>query len=441
MDTEYQQALDYIYSFVDFEKNMPQQLLHFDLRRVSVLLQRLGNPHLSAKTVHIAGTKGKGSVAAMVAAALTASGYNTGLYTSPHLHAYNERIRIDNVLITDADIVALVETLKPEVAQVNRAATYGRLTTFEITTALAFQYFRSRGADFQVIETGLGGRLDATNVVNPEVTVITSISLDHMEVLGDTLAKIAAEKAGIIKPAIPVVASPQPDEVDDVLEQTCQKMGSKLIRVGQDVTWEYKGSTDERQSLRVKGRLNDYDLTIPLLGRHQLDNASAAVAALEVLQEKGSKVTADSIANGLAGVEWPGRLQVLNRQPLLVVDGAHNGESAAKLRQALQEYFTFDQAVLIIGVSADKDLPGIISELAPVFDQVIATQSIHPRAMPAPVLVAELRRHGINALATGDVSSALLLARKSAAPGDLICVTGSLFVVADAINHVRNHAF
>jgi dihydrofolate synthase/folylpolyglutamate synthase len=229
--------------------------------------------------------------------------------------------------------------------------------------------------------------------------------------------------------------------VDDVLEQTCHKMGSKLIRVGQDVTWEYKGSTDERQSLRVKGRLNDYDLTIPLLGRHQLDNASAAVAALEVLQEKGSKVTADSIANGLAGVEWPGRLQVLNRQPLLVVDGAHNGESAAKLRQALQEYFTFDQAVLIIGVSADKDLPGIISELAPVFDQVIATQSIHPRAMPAPVLVAELRRHGINALATGDVSSALLLARKSAAPGDLICVTGSLFVVADAINHVRNHAF
>lgn len=439
MDTAYQQTLDYIYSFVDFEKNMPQQLLHFDLRRVAALLERLGNPHLAAKTVHIAGTKGKGSVAAMVASVLTASGYTTGLYTSPHLHSYNERIRIDNVLITDADIVALVNRLKPEIEEVNRAAAYGRLTTFEITTALAFQYFRTRGVDFQVIETGLGGRLDATNVVDPEVTVITSISLDHTAVLGDTLAKIAAEKAGIIKPEKPVVSSPQPDEVDEVLEQTCKKKGSNLIRVGQDVTWEYLGSANERQSLHLKGRLGNYDLTIPLLGRHQLDNAAAAVAALEVLKEKGFNVSAGSIAHGLASVDWPGRLQVLNRQPFLVVDGAHNGESAARLRQALRDYFTFDRAFLIIGVSADKDLPGIISELASGFDQVIATQSIHPRAMPAPALVVELQRYGINAVAAGDVSAALPLALRLAGPGDLICVTGSLFVVAEAIEHVRHH--
>ncbi|MDO8577559.1 MAG: hypothetical protein Q7R50_00055, partial [Dehalococcoidales bacterium] len=170
MDTAYQRALDYIYSFVDFEKNMmPQQLLHYDLRRVAALLGRLGNPHLAAKTVHVAGTKGKGSVAAMAASALTASGYATGLYTSPHLHSYNERIRIDNVLITDADIVAMVKKIKPDIEHVNRAATYGLLTTFEVTTAMAFEYFRSRGVDFQVIETGLGGRLDATNVVDPEV--------------------------------------------------------------------------------------------------------------------------------------------------------------------------------------------------------------------------------------------------------------------------------
>ena len=435
MDSAYQQALDYIYSFVDFEKNpTPQQLSHWDLRRVAILLGRLGNPHLAAKTVHIAGTKGKGSVAAMIASVLTASGYSTGLYTSPHLHTYNERIRIDNELIMDADIVALVKKLKPEIEQVNRAATYGMLSTFEITTALAFEYFRSRGVDFQVIETGLGGRLDATNVVDPEITVITSISLDHTAVLGDTLAKISAEKAGIIKPGKPVVSSLQPDEVDEVLDQTCRKNGSNLIRVGQDVTWKYLGSANERQSLRLNGRLGNYDLTIPLLGRHQLDNAAAAVAALEVLEEKGFNVSAESIARGLAGVDWPGRLQVLNRKPLLVVDGAHNAESAARLRQALQEYFTFDRAILIIGVSADKDLPGIVSELAPVFDQVIATQSVHPRAMSASALVAGLQRYGIKAMATENVSAALPLARRLAGPDDLVCVTGSLFVVAEAIN-------
>ncbi|MDO8578414.1 MAG: Mur ligase family protein, partial [Dehalococcoidales bacterium] len=315
--------------------------------------------------------------------------------------------------------------------------TYGLLTTFEVTTAMAFEYFRSRGVDFQVIETGLGGRLDATNVVDPEVSVITSISLDHTAVLGDTLAKIAVEKAGIIKRGKPVVSSPQPDEVDEVLERTCKKKGSNLIRVGQDVSWEYLGSKKERQSLRVKGRLGIYDLTIPLLGRHQLDNAAAAVAALEILEEKGFNVSAESIARGLAKVDWPGRLQVLSRQPLLVVDGAHNAESAARLRQALQEYFTFDRAILIIGVSADKDLSGIVSELAPVFDKVIATHSIHPRAMPEPELVAALQRYGIDAMATRDVPAALALARRLAGPGDLICVTGSLFVVAEAIEHVR----
>ena len=216
-------------------------------------------------------------------------------------------------------------------------------------------------------------------------------------------------------------------------------MGSNLIKVGQDVTWEFLGSTDERQSLRIKGRLGTYDLTIPLLGRHQLDNAAAAVAALEVLEEKGFNVSAKSIAHGLAGVDWPGRLQVLDRQPLLVVDGAHNAESAARLREALQEYFTFKRAFLIIGLSADKDLPGMVSELAPVFHQVIATQSVHPRAMPAPVLVAELRKYGITAAAAADVAAALLLARKFAGADDLVCVTGSLFVVAEAIEYVRRH--
>lgn len=438
MDTAYQQALDYIYSFIDYEReSRPDKLASYDLRRVAELLVRLGNPHLAARTVHIAGTKGKGSVAAMIASALTASGYTTGLYTSPHLHAYNERIRIDDRLITDEEIVALVEKLKPEVEAVNKKATYGQLTTFEVTTALAFGYFKSRGADFQVIEVGMGGRLDATNVVQPEVCVITSISYDHMNVLGNTLSQIAVEKAGIIKPGSIVVTSPQVDEVNQVFEQACRKNNAKLIRVGRDVTWRYLGFEANRQSLRVKGRLESYDLTIPLLGRYQLDNAAAAVAALEVLVEKGFHISKDSITEGLAKVNWPGRLQVLSRQPLLVVDGSHNTESAGKLRQALEEYFEFDRAILIIGVSSDKDLGGIISELKPLFNTVIATHSAHPRAMTTALVAAELKRQGVECLMSEDISTALPHALGLAGPRDLICVTGSLFVVAGAIEKAQ----
>jgi len=431
---DYQQALDYIYSFIDYETvPRPRDAAHYDLRRMEELLGRLDNPHLKAKSVHIAGSKGKGSVAAMMASALTASDYTTGLFTSPHLHTFNERIRVDGELISEAEIASLVERLKPEVEVVNRKATYGRLTTFELMTALAFAYFGQRGVDFQVIEVGLGGRLDATNVVQPEVCLIISISFDHTEVLGNTLAEIAAEKAGIIKPSCVVVTSPQPDEVDRIIEQTCLACQAELVRVGSDVTWQSLSFNSSQQSLRVTGRLASYELSIPLLGQHQLENAATAVAALEVLAEKGFHISRDSITKGLAQVSWPGRLQVLSRRPLIVVDGAHNPDSARKLRQSLEQYFDFDRAILIIGVSSDKDIAGIISELVPLFDKVIATHSIHPRAMPTASVVAELSRRGVEAVATEDISIALPLALTLAGEKDLICVAGSLFVVAGAI--------
>jgi dihydrofolate synthase/folylpolyglutamate synthase len=434
MSIDYQQALDYIYSFIDYEREPgPRGPARYDLKRVDELLARLGNPHLKARTVHIAGTKGKGSVAAMIASALTASGYTTGLYTSPHLHTFNERIRVDGNLISNEELVALVEEIKPEVEAVNDKATYGQLTTFEVITALGFAHFRLKGADFQVIEVGLGGRLDATNVVQPEVCIITSISFDHMEVLGNTLAEIAAEKAGIIKPNTIVVTSPQVEEVNQVFEQACLNRKAKWIRVGREVTWQSLGFDSSRQSLRVKGRLGSYELSIPLLGQHQLDNAATAVAALEVLAEKGFHISGDSITKGLAQVSWPGRLQVLSRHPLLVVDGAHNPDSARKLRQSLEQYFDFDRAILILGFSSDKNIAGIISELAPLFDRVIATHSIHPRAMPTATVEAELSRQGVEVQATEDISIALPLALSLAGEKDLICVTGSLFVVAGAI--------
>ncbi|HEY32633.1 MAG TPA: bifunctional folylpolyglutamate synthase/dihydrofolate synthase [Dehalococcoidia bacterium] len=433
-DNLYQQALDYIYSFIDHERQPgPRTRATYDLRRMDELLGRLDNPHLKARTVHIAGSKGKGSVAAMVASALTAAGYTTGLFTSPHLHILNERMRVDWEMISNEELVALVDEIRPEIEAVNEAATYGQLTTFEILTALGFTHFAQKSVDYQVIEVGLGGRLDATNVVHPEVCVITSISLEHTEVLGNTLTEIAVEKAGIIKDGIPVITSPQVEEVDRIFEEACRAHKAELIRIGRDVTWHNPRYELERQFLQVKGRLDSYALWISLLGQYQFDNAAVAVAALEVLAERSPKITVEGIQNGLARVQWEGRLQILSHKPLIVVDGAHNVDSVRRLRQSLKQYFDFDHAILIVGLSADKDLSGVVSELVPFFDRVIVTRSVHPRAMATAPIVAEFARHGVEAAETDDISIALPLALGWAGDRDLICVTGSLFVVAGAI--------
>ncbi|MDO9333227.1 MAG: folylpolyglutamate synthase/dihydrofolate synthase family protein [Dehalococcoidales bacterium] len=433
IDSPFQQALDYIYSFIDYERQVPRVRQTWDIRRVEDLFNRLGNPHLKSKTVHIAGSKGKGSVAAMTSSVLTAAGYRTGLYTSPHLHLYNERIRIDGNYITNEEIVALVDRIKPAVEAVNKEATYGNLTTFEVTTALGFSYFADKKVDFQVIEVGLGGRLDATNIVKPEVCAITSISYEHMDLLGNTLTAIATEKAGIIKPGCTVVVSPQVEEAGRVFEEIARQRQARLIRVGKDITYKDLGFDGFKQTLQVKSRLGDYRLTIPLLGQYQLDNASVAVGVLEVLMEKGYRIPIQKLTEGMAKVSWEARLQALNRRPLVVVDGAHNGDSVHKLREALKHYFRYDKAILILGLSGDKDMEGIVAELAPAFDRVIVTRSIHPRAMATAPIATEFRKHGIEAQQTDDISIALPMALKMAGEKDLICVTGSLFVAAGAI--------
>ena len=431
---DYQQALDYIFGYTDYEKvPMPHDPDFYDLRRVEELLARLDNPHLKARSVHVGGTNGKGSTAAMVASALTASGYTTGLYTSPHLNTIRERFRVNGNLITEEDFTSVVATLKPEVEKVNQRATYGELTTFELLTVLAFTYFTLKGVDFQVLEVGLGGKFDATNVIKPEVCVITSISLDHTEVLGNSLAEIATEKAGIIKPDSPVVLSPQDDDVVQVIEEACRKQEAKLVMAGKDVTWQSLGFDDNGQSLEVKGRLDNYQLFIPLLGHYQMENATTAVAALEVLAVKGFNISRDSITNGLARVRWAGRLQILRRYPLLVVDGAHNPDAARKLKQSLTEYFSFNRAILIMGASSDKNIADVVSELVPLFSEVIVTRSRHPRAMDPAQLEAVFSKHGVKTRLVENVSEALSLAMSMAGTKDLICVTGSLFVVAEAI--------
>ena len=447
-DWLYQQALDYLYSFIDYETmHQPHDVVSYDLRRMDELLVRLGNPHLKARTVHIAGTKGKGSTAAMIASVLTAAGYKTGLYTSPHLSDLRERFRVDGELISEEAIVELVAQLKPEVEVVNRRANYGELTTFELLTALGFIYFAREGVDFQVVEVGLGGRLDATNVTMPEVCVITSINLDHTDVLGDSLTGIATEKAGIIKPGSVVVCSPQPDEVAQVIEESCRRHGVTLVMVDRDVTWQGLGFKDNKQLLEVNGQLSSYRISLPLLGNYQLENAATAVAALEVLADKGFHITRDNIVTGLEWVSWPGRFQVLGQKPLIIADGAHNPASARQLKQSLTDYFKrfasrkagsrfFDRAILVIGSSSDKDISGIASELSSLFDVVIVTHSRHPRAMATAPIMTEFSKHGVEAQSVETVPEALSLALSLAGEKDFICVTGSLFVVGEAIERM-----
>lgn len=432
---DYPAALDYILGFADFERASRSALV-FDIRRIKHLLERLGNPQDAARTIHIAGTKGKGSTAAMLASILTEAGYRTGLYTSPHLLSFTERIQVDTKPIAEADFARLVQSLKPEVESVNRLATYGELTTFELLTALAFTCFKEMQVDYQVLETGLGGRLDATNVVKPKVCVITSISYDHTEVLGSTLTQIATEKAGIIKPGSTVVCAPQFPEAMAVIEKKCREQKVKLVDIENDVSWQRTSLSPEGQSFTLNGITGKYNLSIPLIGEYQLENAAAAVTTAEVLAGLGASISPESIASGLARVHWPGRLQVLRRQPWVVIDGAHNAYSAQKLVEALRQHFKFERLFLIFGASADKNVAGMVAELASLYSEVIVTASRHPRALETDTLVSEFSKTGVIPEVAENVASAVELALAKATPTDLICATGSLFIIAEVMEYM-----
>ena len=432
---DYHSALDYILSFADFERASRSALV-FDIRRIKLLLERLENPQDAARPIHIAGTKGKGSTAAMLASILTDAGYRTGLYTSPHLLSFTERIQIDGKPIAEADFARLLPTLKPEIEYMNRLATFGELTTFELLTALAFVYFREKQVDYQVLETGLGGRLDATNVVKPEVCIITSISYDHTEVLGNTLTLIATEKAGIIKPGSTVVCAPQFPEVMAVIERICHERGVKLLKISSDVSWQSISTSLDGQNFFVKGLTGKYNLSIPLIGDYQLENAATAVTVAEVLVGSGASITPENIADGLAQVHWPGRFQVLRRKPWVIIDGAHNAYSAQKLAEALRQNFKYERIFLIFGASSDKNVAGMVAELASLPDEVIVTTSHHPRAVEPAKLVSAFSKKRVIPEVVDNVASALEIALARATPNDLICATGSLFIIAEVLEYV-----
>ncbi len=430
---DYVQAEKFLRSLEDYEKSpgIAYNAANYDLRRMELLLDALGNPHKGSNTVHIAGTKGKGSTAAMISSVLSSAGYRTGLFTSPHLFSWQERIAVNGRPISKRDFARLMALVAPQADAINREARLGKLTTFEIITALAFLYFHEKNVDFHVLETGMGGRLDATNIVDSDICVITSISLDHTQVLGNTLAQIAAEKAGIIKAGCTVITAPQEPDAMRIIEDTCAHKSVELIKAGRDIAWKPSGFDLKGQSFRVEGRLRDYELRIPLLGDFQMENSALAIAALEVLQQRGSVLKCTDIVRGLRRVKWPARMQILHTSPLLIVDGAHNSYSIHKIVDSIKRHFSHKKAIVIFGCSSDKDIGGMAGGLAGFADHVIVTRSSHPRSADTGLLLTAFRKAGLAVGTSADPEEALHTARSMAGPKDMIIATGSLFLAAD----------
>ncbi len=446
MHDAYQDCLDYLYGRLNYERlGMPKTLADLRLSRMRRLLRKLGDPQRELRIVHVAGTKGKGSTAVMIASALTASGVRTGLYSSPHLHKLEERYEIDGQCITAAELVALADQVRVAVEEMETEAADPRnlgATFFEITTAMALLYFASRRVGAVVLEVGMGGRLDSTNVVHPLVSIITSIALDHTRQLGETLAAIAVEKAGILKRSRPAVCGVQEPEPRDAIGRIAAERRCGLRQINVDFRYESFDPTPPldgptRGRVAVRTWRTDWGLLdVPLLGRHQAHNTAVALAGLDALAEADPGLTVDreAVVRGFANLRWPARVEVMGRDPWLVIDGAHNVASAAALAETLQNCFPRTSRTLVFGTTRDKDLEGQLRALLPLFDTRIATRYVqNPRAvLPEETAAAALALDGRAMLVTQDPAEALEAALSLTPPDGLICVTGSLFLAAEA---------
>lgn len=430
---DYEEALSWIHGISRFGMNM-------GLKRIETLMHYLGDPHRKLKFLHIGGTNGKGSTAAFAAAALEAGGYRVGLYTSPYLVQFTNRMSINGIDIPRERLVELVGRVKPLVEKIS-ASDAGHPTEFEVVTAIAFTYFAEEAPDIVVLEVGLGGRLDATNVVQPLVTVITTVSLEHTQVLGNTVEEIAREKAGIIKEGVPVVTMAGGGALE-VLEDTCRHRNAPLYRLGVQFGAEKINGSIKGQSFNYKGLYRDYsDMYIPLLGSYQVDNAALSLAALELLTEKGFSLSEQSVRSGLAATEWPGRLEVMRRSPLVVLDGAHNLEAFRELRRSVESTFTYRRLILVLGVLGDKAMESILQEILPLVDVLVVTAPNSPRAAdPADVKEIASKLMPGTVYIRKSIPEAVALAVSLARAPDLVLVAGSLYLISDARHYLKSLA-
>ena len=428
---DFQSTLDYLYSFVNYEAKPADVYApeRFNLDRVRGLLKSLANPHGRYASVHIAGTKGKGSLAAMVESVLRAAGYSTGLFTSPHLQDFCERIQVGREMIPHDSLSELVTELRPHIADTPD------ITLYEISTVIALEWFARQGVEIAVIEVGLGGRLDATNVIAPAVCAITPISFDHVELLGDTIESIAIEKAGIIKSGVPAVVAPQSAEAQLVLEERAAAVGATLINVVAEWTWRRAGHTaaGQRFVLWPTNRpQEECTYQLPLIGDHQTENAAVAVALVQQLREQGWRISQQAIARGLKTLQWPARCEVIPGKPPAMLDCAHNRVSAKRLAETLQDYFPGLRRVLVFGAMRDKDVAGMLAELLPGCSTAIMTSTATARAMRPTDLVQSAKDYNCEISSAADLSSALAQAKRAATQNGIVVVTGSVALAGAA---------
>lgn len=435
----YDEAMNYIKNTAKFGSNL-------GLSRTEKILELLGNPHKKLKCIHIAGTNGKGSTTVMITSILLEAGYNVGMYTSPYLQEFEERIQINGKNIDKSDLSSIITRVAEVVDEVVKLG-FDHPTEFEIITCAMFLYFCEKKVDYAVVEVGLGGRLDSTNVIEPVISVIASISYDHMHILGNTLREIALEKAGIIKSGVPVVLYPQEDEVTEVIESVCHKSESALIKVPEDSV-EFTGvSTDTFndgktvQCLKISAGSRKYSLQLSLLGKHQLLNSACVLYTIEELRKRGLSIKDEHIVEALRKVCWPGRLEVLRRNPLVVIDGAHNIDGITKLAESVDVYFKYDNIVLVLGILADKQVEDMIKVIVPKASRVITVTPHSERAELSKELALVVRKYNENVESFDDYEAAYNKALEYCDCNSLLLISGSLYMIGDMRTIINGHKY
>jgi len=435
--TTYTKALDYIY-------NLTKYGIKLGLKNINHLLYLLGEPHKKLKIIHVAGTNGKGSTSSLISSILQSDGYKVGLYTSPHLVDFTERIKINNKSINRKKVCELLERIKPSIDKVANKPSYGHPTFFEVITSMAFLYFYEEQVDFLVLEVGLGGRLDATNVCEPLVSVITHVDYDHMDKLGNNLNKIAREKGGIIKSGGIVISSKQYDEVCKEIKKIADKKNSLIYSTGKEIKYKIIKSDIKGVAFDLEGIYHDYkNLHIPLLGKHQADNAATAITAVEALKIIGIDISEKAIRDGLKDVKWTGRLEIIQNNPTLVLDGAHNPSGVKVVRDALKEIFSYHRLILVLAIFTDKDYKNMIQILASKADLIIATKAKNPRATSPQIIAKEAAQYidENKIIVTENIPQAINCALSNSKENDLICITGSLYTVGEAKKYFKSKEY
>ena len=421
---EYQQSLDYLYGLEKFG-------MIFGLTQVERILEALGNPHREVQAIHIGGTNGKGSTAAMMASILQKEGYRMGLYTSPHLIRFTERIKINGKEIEQEEVAELAGWTRKRVEE---AGVTPPFTFFDFTTAMALLYFKQKMVDLAILEVGLGGRLDSTNVIDPLLSIITNIAKDHEEYLGRSILKIAREKAGIIKKGRPLITGAAQPQVLRLFSKVCREKGTAYYRVGK----EFRYVQNEERHFDYEGLHRKlWGISLNLGGPHQIINATTALGATEVLDDLGYPVSNDAMIEGLKEVEWPGRLEMVCSSPRVVLDGAHNPAGALVLKESLGKEFQYRHLILLLGVMKDKDIKSILHLLAPLADHLILTRPHYDRAASPALLKKTLGRSGKKAEVVEDLEEAIEKGLSMTQDEDLLCITGSLYTVGEARAYFR----